>query len=315
MQSLPTAPSQQSSTAKTSSSCTIKCMKIDVPAGKYIVAVSGGVDSVVLLDVLSRQKNLDLTIAHFDHGIRSDSAEDRKFVEGLAKKYDLPFEFGKGKLGVNTSEETARNARYEFLRRVKTTHDADAIITAHHQDDVLETILINLMRGTKRRGLSSLQSTTEILRPLIRIYKREILEYAKAHNLQWREDSTNKDPKYLRNWIRVNVMPKLSESQKQELLQTNKKASQLNEELEEILQTNFGTKNHELHKSTFTSLPHDVACEVMADWLRNNAIREFDQKTIERLVIGAKTLQNGKSVEIKKDAKMLIDKGKLKIIP
>lgn len=288
---------------------------MSVTNGKYVVAVSGGVDSVVLLDVLSKQKNLELVVAHFDHGIRSDSAEDRKLVESLAQKYGLPFEYAEGKLGTNASEEIARKARYDFLRRVKIKHGADAIIAAHHQDDVLETILINLIRGTKRRGLSSLQSTNEILRPLLHINKPEILDYATAHNLRWREDSTNQDPRYLRNWIRANIMPKLSESQKKELLQTNKKASELNNELETILQTKLGTHEQTLQKSAFIALPHVVACEVMADWLRHNAIREFDQKTIERLVIGAKTLQNGKTVEIKKDAKMLIERNKLKIIP
>ncbi len=290
-------------------------MKVDVPTGKYVVAVSGGVDSIVLLDVLSKQKNLELVVAHFDHGIRADSLKDRKFVQALAKKYNLPFEFAEAKLGKKASEETARKARYEFLQNLKTKYKADAIITAHHQDDVLETIIINLLRGTKRRGLSSLQSSDEMLRPLLDVYKTEILEYATSQNLQWHEDSTNRDTKYLRNWIRLNVMPKLSVAQKKQLLDTNHQASKLNQEVEKILQTNFKTNSRTLQKNMLTNLPHDVACEVMADWLRNNNIREFDASTIERLVIGAKTLANGKSVEIKKNAKMLVEQDILKIIP
>src|SRR5437764_343012 len=126
--------------------------------GKYVVAVSGGVDSVALLDMLARSDDLKLVVAHFDHGIRKDSAKDRKFVEDLAKNYDLPFVYEEGHLGSGTSEAVARGARYDFLHRVKKSHGAQAIITAHHQDDVLETAIINLLRGTGRKGLTSLTS-------------------------------------------------------------------------------------------------------------------------------------------------------------
>lgn len=289
-------------------------MKVSVPTGKYIVAVSGGVDSVVLLDILSKQQDLELVVAHFDHGIREDSADDRQFVESLAKKYGLVFEYAEGKLGKQASEEAARKVRYEFLRSMKDKHQATAIITAHHQDDVLETILINLLRGTKRRGLSSLQSTNEILRPLLSVGKSEIKKYAADNKLHWHEDSTNQDPKYLRNWVRLNLMPKLTATQKQALLETNQKAGELNKELDSILQDNFHTEETELNKSAIVNSPHDVACEVIADWLRQNDIREFDRPTIERLVIGAKTLRPGKAVEIKKDIKMLVGEARLKIL-
>lgn len=289
-------------------------MKVNVPKGKYVLAVSGGVDSVVLLDIWARQKNADLIVAHFDHGIRKDSAKDRKFVEALAKKYNLIFESSNGNLGPNASEELARKARYEFLRSVKAKQNADAIITAHHQDDVIETILINLLRGTRRRGLSSLQGTNEIVRPLLSVSKKEIKSYAAENNLSWREDATNQDPKYLRNWVRINLVPKLTSQQRAQLLSTNKKAGELNKELDEIIANNFDTKSAELNKTSIVNFSHNVASEIMANWLRNNGIRDFDTPTIERLVIGAKTLGNNKSVEIKKSAKMLVQKDVLKII-
>lgn len=289
-------------------------MNVDVPTGKYVVAVSGGVDSVGLLDVLAKQKNLDLIVAHFDHGIRKDSSEDKKFVEDLAKKYALPFESSNGNLGSHASEELARKARYDFLRSVKAKQNANAIITAHHQDDVIETILINLLRGTRRRGLSSLQSTNEIVRPFLSVSKNKIKSYATENNLQWREDATNQDPKYLRNWVRINLVPKLTTLQRSQLLSTNKKAGELNTELDEIIADTFDTKSEELSKASVINFSHNVASEIMANWLRNNHIRDFDAPTIERLVIGAKTLGNNKSVEIKKGAKMSVQKDVLKII-
>ncbi|QQS18837.1 hypothetical protein IPL68_02130 [Candidatus Saccharibacteria bacterium] len=89
-------------------------------------------------------------MAHFDHGIRPDSVEDRKLVQKLAKQYGLPFVYDRAELGAGASEAVAREARYAFLSRVKEAVGADAIITAHHEDDVLETIIINWLRGTKK---------------------------------------------------------------------------------------------------------------------------------------------------------------------
>ncbi len=181
---------------------------------KYIVAVSGGIDSVVLLDILSRQKDLDLIVAHLDHGIRDDSHLDREFVSKLADKYDLPFESKREDLGPNTNEETARIYRYKFLRGLAKKHGAK-IITAHHADDVVETIAINLSRGTGWRGLAVLDS--DITRPLTDKTKLDIIEYAKKNNLKWHDDSTNVDDKYLRNRIRKNLT-KINDDAKRQLL-------------------------------------------------------------------------------------------------
>lgn len=166
---------------------------------RYVVAVSGGVDSAVLLHFLSRQPKLDLVVAHFDHGIRDDSAADAQFVKELADSYGLPFESRREKLGKQASEDLARSRRYAFLRSVADKHQAK-IMTAHHADDAVETVAINLQRGTGWRGLAVLDS--DIIRPLIGVNKQEILNYANKYQLQWREDSTNAGDVYLRNRIR-----------------------------------------------------------------------------------------------------------------
>lgn len=188
----------------------------------YIVAVSGGVDSVVLLDMLATH-NLETAIfgfdpsfivAHFDHGIRTESADDAQFVATLAKKYGLPFEHDRAGLGTGASESLARDARYKFLRQCCKKYNAAGIVTAHHRDDVIETAVINVLRGTAWRGLASLtshslQNDLSIIRPLLHKTKKELLSYAKNNNLQWVEDATNQDQRYLRNNLRISVLPKL----------------------------------------------------------------------------------------------------------
>jgi tRNA(Ile)-lysidine synthase len=190
---------------------------------KYVLAVSGGVDSVVLLDILSKQPNVDLVVAHFDHGIRPDSGIDAIFVAGLAKKYGLPFEVRAEKLGPSASEDFARERRYQFLRSVAKKHDAK-LVTAHHGDDVIESIAINLLRGTGWRGLAVLNSA-DVVRLLTHLTKSEILDYAKAHSLEWHEDSTNAEDKYLRNRVRRETMGINPETKRQliDLWQAQKK--------------------------------------------------------------------------------------------
>jgi tRNA(Ile)-lysidine synthase len=179
-------------------------IKVNLPAGKYVVAVSGGVDSVALLDILSQKPELELIVAHFDHGIREESAEDAEFVAELAKKYNLKFETKREDLGAKSSEELARKRRYLFLNEIADRYQA-RLVTAHHADDVIETIAINLMRGTGWRGLSAMDS--DIVRPLTEITKAEIVNYAKANGLSWHEDLTNAGDNYLRNKIRRQTMP------------------------------------------------------------------------------------------------------------
>lgn len=167
---------------------------------KYVLAVSGGVDSVVLLDMLAKNTDHELIVAHFDHGIRPDSADDAAFVAALSQRYGLKFMAQRVELGPDASEEQARLERYAFLREVAREHDA-RIVTAHHQDDVIETIAINLVRGTGWRGLAVLNDPS-IHRPLLTMRKMELYDYATAHGLEWVEDETNRTDAYLRNRLR-----------------------------------------------------------------------------------------------------------------
>ncbi len=291
-------------------------MDIDLPAGRYVVAVSGGVDSIVLLHLLAQMKSdslivqssdsraanktIQLTVAHFDHGIRKDSAEDRKLVQALAKKYNLPFVYHAGKLGPKTSEATARKARYDFLHTVRRAGDAQTIITAHHQDDVLETAVLNLLRGTGRRGLSSLKSTDIVKRPLLHVSKKELLRYAKREGLQWREDSTNIDERYLRNYIRHRLLPRFANADREVLLQIVERAEGTNKLLDVEL-TNYlhvQPTSTSLSRTQFILLPHLVAREVLAAWLLANTNAQLSKQLLERLVVAAKTGKIGSKVDV-----------------
>ena len=287
-------------------------MDVSVKPGKYVVAVSGGVDSVALLNVLSKQKDLTLVVAHFDHGIRDDSDQDRKFVEQLAADYGLAFVFAEGKLGPKASEATAREARYAFLRKVVKENGVQAIIAAHHQDDVLETAIINLLRGTGRKGLTALDTRDDIVRPLLHIPKAELLNYAQHNGLIWREDSTNNDTVYLRNYVRQMIVPKLGKAGREKLLRLIYEQRTVNAQLDALLLDQV--EPEELPRQWFVGLPHAVAKEVMAAWLRLNKITNFDAPTLERAVVGAKTDRPGQKTALKNDIFLQVNKDKLALV-
>lgn len=293
---------------------------MEVPKGKYVVAVSGGVDSMVLLHLLMQRhqgkgQRAELVVAHFNHGIRPDSKEDEEFVRKMAKMHQLPFEVGYGKLGPKASEEQARNARYKFLNRIRRNCNAGAVVTAHHQDDLIETAILNIIRGTGRRGLTAITENPDIMRPMLHLSKKDILAYAKGHKLEWREDPTNKDERYLRNYIRRRIVPKLSDTRRQQFLQEIQKLGArnriINQEIENLSQKLV--KGKTIDRIVFTALPSEIAREVLMHFLRQNNIRDFDKKTVERLMVVVKTAKAGSkhdaskgvSLEISRNAALL----------
>ena len=289
-------------------------MKLAIEPGKYVVAVSGGVDSMVLLDLLVKQKNIELVVAHFDHGIRIESGVDREFVQEEARRHGLAFAFAEGRLGPKASEDMARKARYTFLGKIKAEHGAKQIITAHHQDDVIETVLLNILRGTGRKGIASLGSTEEILRPLLDYPKQELLRYAEAHGLTWLVDKTNEDESYLRNYVRLRLVPKLSAPQRKQLLKIVKNMQRTNAEIDqEIAKVIQESDVTSLEKRQIISASYSVACEVMAGWLRANGLRDFNRQGIERLVVGVKTRKPGVYLDVFKHHSLLIGKDMLHI--
>lgn len=256
----------------------------------HIVAVSGGVDSVVLLDMLMTQR-VPLIVAHVNHGIRSDSDEDEIFVKQLAAEYGVTCVSTRLALGPHASEETARHARYAWLELMRAEQGACAIVTAHHEDDVLETICINLTRGTGWRGLCSLRETTARKRPLLGWSKVQIINYAIEHDLAWREDSTNESLRYLRNRIRNMVIPRLSAAERQKLRDLYD--SQL------ILRTSIDTEakrlcdlyceDSRLSRHALIMSSDAVGIELLRTWLGES----LEQARLRDLLLFAKTARNG----------------------
>jgi tRNA(Ile)-lysidine synthetase-like protein len=264
----------------------------------FVLAISGGVDSVVMLHKLLARKHPDITyvIAHYDHGIRADSHEDATLVQKLALMNNLQFETEQGKLGPKASEALAREKRYDFLRRMKDKHQADKIVTAHHQDDVLETMVINLIRGTGPRGLMPMTHSPDIVRPLLSKTKAELVQYAKDNSLKWHEDSTNDDEDYLRNYVRKNIMPKFK-GHEQQLVDMRRRLEDIYYEIDLLLKLDQ-PKTNVLHRPGFIRHSFAMQREMMRSWLIRLGVEELDRKLIERCVIAVKTLPIGKKIDI-----------------
>ncbi len=296
---------------------------VKLPVGTHVVAVSGGVDSVALLHLLAElgrnnPGSYRFIVAHFDHGIRPESAEDRRFVQSLARHYGLPFVYERVELGSGASETEARRARYRFLRAAQRSSGAASIITAHHQDDVIETALLNMLRGTKGRGLHSLSSSATLQRPLLKFSKKDVMKYAQTNGLVWREDSTNADEAIIRNYVRNRVVAPLGLTHRSQLLKHIERARALNAEIDLHI-TNYlhlQPSLDALNRPSFIELPHAVAREVLGAWLRRRASEvELNRKLIERLVIAAKIARSGSRTDIAEGYRLEFSPQTITLVP
>lgn len=185
---------------------------------KVIVGVSGGADSVALLDIL-HDLGYECIVAHCNFHLRGqESFRDEYFVEKIAHEYGLEYvsaNFDTKRYIIEESislEMAARELRYAWFEKIRKKYKAERIAVAHHQDDSVETVLINLIRGTGIRGLTGIPPINgKVIRPLLSIYREDILQYLSAKGLSFVEDSTNKKDLYVRNKIRLNVIPLLKE--------------------------------------------------------------------------------------------------------
>ncbi len=188
------------------------------PEDVIVLAVSGGVDSMVLLDLILRiHKKENIIVAHLDHSLRwVESDWDRELVANICKRESIVFEVAKLDIGTIAKtqkwnlEAIARRERYQFLEGVRARYDAKYIITAHHAVDQTETIIGNMIKWGKARWLSGMNIISGfILRPLLTTLKSDIMSYAHENSIEYREDSTNTDTSYDRNRIRHDIIPVL----------------------------------------------------------------------------------------------------------
>ncbi|TMD81226.1 MAG: tRNA lysidine(34) synthetase TilS, partial [Chloroflexi bacterium] len=189
----------------------ISLHRIVEPGERVVVAVSGGPDSLALLSILREilpVMPLHLTVAHFDHGWRADSTDDRDFVAAMAATWGFDFHTARAAADTPHTENAARAARYSFLRQIAAKTNSTAIALGHTRDDQVETLLLHLLRGSGSRGLAAMRRREgDLARPLLDIARTDIEAYLSRLHLTARRDATNDDPRFTRNRLRQQVLP------------------------------------------------------------------------------------------------------------
>ncbi|HWI36557.1 MAG TPA: tRNA lysidine(34) synthetase TilS [Burkholderiales bacterium] len=176
---------------------------------RFLVGLSGGVDSVVLLHALAAEK-LDLRAAHVHHGLSPNADQWARFCERLCKRLDVPLTVHRVRVG-KRNETSARAARYAALKK----QTFDVLALAHQLDDQAETVLLNLLRGAGKRGASGMPARGTLdgrvlLRPLLDVPREAIVAYAQQHDLKWIEDESNASDAFSRNFLRLRIAPLLT---------------------------------------------------------------------------------------------------------
>lgn len=270
---------------------------------RKLLAISGGVDSVCLLHMF--KDDPEILVAHFNHGTRPSSKDDEEFVKNLAEKYHKEFIVGRANLGSDVSEEKARNARYEFLRKIAEEKNAQ-IYTAHHLDDLIESITINLLRGTGWRGLVPLDAG-DIVRPLItkKYDKQKLLKYAAENNLTFRQDPTNTEDNYLRNRIREKLR-ELSPAEKSQLTKLFYAQKNLKTEIDQIL--NLVMENEKTYqRAWFKNSDTKTALELLRFITKENQI-SLTRPELENFLNAIKIYTPEKSFNLPKNRLVKIHK-------
>lgn len=187
--------------------------RLGLPVGRALVAVSGGPDSITLLDLLVRSQDihgLDLVVAHVDHGIHPDSPLVAEQVRALGTSYGLSVHVGRLDLGPDTGETRARAERYAWLEALRVSLGAGVILTAHHAGDQVETVLMRALAGSGPAGLAGIAPIRgHLVRPLLSFSREELVLHLEETGLTAWEDPANSDARHLRSWIRTDLLPTL----------------------------------------------------------------------------------------------------------
>jgi len=202
-----------------------------------VVAISGGPDSMALLDILLKiKKNIKIVVAHVNHNVRTESEQEKIFVENYCKKNNIIFEYMKIDKYTNNkfSEVEARKKRYDFFESSLKKYSANYLLTAHHGDDLVETVLMRIVRGSSLKGYSGFKMESKyknytILRPLILVTKKDILDYLNKEGIEFVIDKSNEQDYYTRNRYRKNILPSLKQENNNVHLKFKKFSDMLNE--------------------------------------------------------------------------------------
>lgn len=242
---------------------------------KLLIACSGGLDSVVLTKLM-KELDFEIALAHCNFSLRGmESDGDEMFVIGLARNLEIPVfaeTFDTKKFAEEykvSTQMAARDLRYNWFSEILEDFKYDYILTAHHLDDDLETFFINLSRGTGIKGLTGIpEENNKIIRPLLNFSREEIFQYAEGNNLKWREDSSNKKTDYLRNNLRLEVLPKFKETS-ESLLKNFQKTQQNLRASQNLIQdymalvyklvVSEGVDSYKINIQKIKELPHTEA--------------------------------------------------------
>ena len=299
-----------------------------VVSNSYIVGLSGGVDSVVLLRSVKEQyPNVNLVACHLNHGLRIESDEDEDFCRTLCDDLQVTFvseKFNQGEIkdycrqNKYSIEEGARKIRHEFFKNIAAQNDAVAILLGHHQNDRVETVFYNFLRGSGVHGLAAMRgSFDKIRRPLINYTKEEIIEYANYRSWSWVEDTSNQSSDYDRNWLRNEILPSIAERFPGAINVVSRSAENfeqvsdyMKQQAREFIDNRVSVNEYELSKSTFFNL-QDLSAAHPA--LKNEIIHElfilthdsgygFSSKVIKEFEkwLNQKNLSNGVSIDFGK---------------
>lgn len=273
-----------------------------------LVGLSGGVDSTVLCDILSKIKNIKLIAIHLNHNWRGDeSKRDEIFAYEFARERNVKF-YSETLNSDKKTETNARELRYKFFENAKEKFKADAVFLAHNKNDNVETLIYRLIKGTGPRGLSSIPKIRDFYyRPLLDFERYEIEKYAKDNNVKHIFDSSNSNTKYKRNLIREEIFPKMKEINKEvvnslsNFIEINKMTQKIvdnayNNALSLIKQDNYFIRND------FLKLSVEMQFEIINRFLQN-ILKNRDYKTIARIV---NFIQNNNSSKISINSELFL---------
>ncbi len=264
-------------------------LALDLVPTHCLVGVSGGIDSVTLLQALVAAGKQPIVL-HFNHGWRgAASKRDAEFVRALVKKWKLKCVVGKARASVKKTEQSARTARWEFFAKAAAKLCCRELILAHNADDQVETFLLQLLRGggSGARGMRALskRGTLTVHRPWLGIWRKEIVAYAKQSKLSWREDATNRDTHHRRNWLRHRLMPLLQKQFSSDAPKALWRAAEIlgaeGDWLEELAAIGPSATSAQLSVRTLRSLPVAHLRRLLRAWLAHHGIADLSFEDIE----------------------------------
>lgn len=266
---------------------------------RYLIGVSGGRDSVALLQAMFLLGYRKLVVCHLHHGLRGRSAAaDARFVERLARTRGLRFEFQKtdvrelARRQKQSIETAARAARYAFFAGVARRLRCRQIFLGHHADDLVETFLMNLFRGAGAVGLSAMREVSsqkigtvelQVVRPLLGTWRREIDAYVKQEKLKFREDKTNAVFGPTRNRLRLRVIPELERTLGRSVRENIWRAAHIAAEENEWLASLLESPNEQLFVENLRALPIAAQRRLLHRWLRQHDVADIGFDLIERI--------------------------------